>query len=306
MPARLDARTALARLAQRQDGLFHVQQARAAGVSDRMLTLMFRRGEIVRVHIGVYRYTCVPWTWEARQRAAVLGGGPHAYASHAGAARLLGLRGVPCGRPEICRPGNAESELDGVWVHRSRELEDVDVTDVRGIRCTAGPRTVIDLACRLPRTGRIALVDEAICAGAASRSLLYRRACALVNGRAGVGTLIDITRPEAEGIFWSALERGFGRGVRRHQLPTPEFNAPVRIDGRLFYADALWRPQMVVGELHGLAFHSRPDQRGRDDERLNLFASMGLRTVVFTWQDVMGDFDPAAQTLRRTLAVSAG
>lgn len=249
------AKGRLIALAQLHDGIFDLSQARDSDVSKQALRGMLSRGEIVRVHRGVYRYASHPWTWEARQRAAVLGGGRDAYASHAGAARLLGLRGVACGRPEVCRPGSAESELAGVWVHRSRELEDVDVTHVRGIRCTTGSRTCIDLAGRLTRAERIALVDEAICAGATSRPVLYRRASELANGRKGVETLIDITRPGAEGTFWSTLERAFGRGIRRRQLPMPEFNAAVRVNGRLFYADALWRPQRVVGELHGLAFH---------------------------------------------------
>ena len=183
-------------------------------------------------------------------------------------------------------------------------LPDEDVTTVAGVRCTTGPRTLIDLAGRFSASARIELVDAAIGAGIVTRPRLYERATALRNGRAGVGTIVEITAPDAEGVFRSTLERRFSRGVRRAGLPRPEVNRPLRLHGRLYVPDALWPSHGLVTELHGLRFHSTPAQRGRDDERLNAFTELGLRVLVFSWQQVLDDFGAVAATLRRALGVS--
>jgi hypothetical protein len=143
--------------------------------------------------------------------------------------------------------------------------------------------------------------DQAICAGSASRTTLHARATALKSGRRGVRKLAEITAPEADGTFWSALERAFGENVPRYSLPDPEYNAPVKVAGRLYYADAVWRSSGLVVELHGMAFHSMPSDRASDDERLNAFVSIGLRTLVFGWRQVIHEFDEVARVIRQAL-----
>jgi hypothetical protein len=172
---------------------------------------------------------------------------------------------------------------------------------VNGIPCTTGSRTLIDLCSRFPEDVNIHRADQAICAGIASRSTLHTRATALKAGRRGVRKLAEITAPEADGTFWSALERAFGSNIRCYGLPTPEYNKPITIAGRLYYADAMWQPSGVVAELHGMAFHSLPFDRANDDERLTAFVSIGLRTLVFTWRQVLYEFDEVARVLRQAL-----
>lgn len=299
-----DARAAVVGIARANDGFVSLTAARQADVSDKVLADMTRHGLLERVHLGLYRATSVPWSWEALQLAAVRAGGPRACAACSGAAGLLGLPGVPLGRPEIVVAGTRLLRIDGVRVHRTRELPDEDVTTVAGVRCTTGPRTLIDLAGRFSATHCIELVDAAIGAGIATRARLYERATALRNGRAGVGTLVEVTAPDAEGVFRSTLERRFARGLRRHGLPRPEVNRPLRLRGRVFVPDALWPSHDLVTELHGLRFHSTPAQRGRDDERLNAFTELGLRVLVFTWRQVFDEFAAVAATLRRALGAS--
>jgi hypothetical protein len=177
------------------------------------------------------------------------------------------------------------------------------VTEVRGLRCTTGSRTLIDLAARLPRERLIAAVDSAICAGIAHRGNLHDRAVALQPGRRGVQHIVAVTAPGAEGIFWSSFERGFGTLVAGSDLPTPSYNARVEHNGRTFVVDALW-PGVVV-ELEGLQFHSTPDQRRRDDERRNALAEQHLIVLVFAWAQLVESPGEVLSTVRAALAGGA-
>lgn len=224
---------------------------------------------------------------------------------------LLGLHDVPAGLPEITLVARKRNipELRRVRVHTSRDLPVGDRTQVRGIPCTTGSRTLIDLCSRFSDAVNMHRADQAICAGIVSRSTLHARATALKSGRRGVRKLAEITGPGADGTFWSALERTFGRKVGQYGLPRPEYNAPLDIAGRRYYVDALWRSAGLVVELHGMTSHSLPSDRARDDERMNAFVCAGLRALVFGWAEVMYEFDGVAATILSTLgsaAVEAG
>jgi very-short-patch-repair endonuclease len=236
-------------------------------------------------------------------RAALAAADGAAIASHSSAAMLLGLDGVPFGTPEITvldRNGHVP-RLHRVRVHTSRNLPDRDRTRVQGLPCTTGTRTLIDLCPRFPEAVNLHRADQAICAGIAERATLHERAIALRHGRRGVRKLVEVTAPEADGAFWSALERAFGEKVRTHGLPVPEYNAPIQVAGRRYYADAFWRAAGLVAELQGMAFHSLPVHRSRDGERMNAFAHAGLRTLLFRWREVMYQFDEIAQVIRQAL-----
>lgn len=290
--------------ARQNDGVFTTSDALECGVTQRMLDRLCRHGEIIRIHRGVYRFAHVPVTPVMLLRAALAASGGTAVASHSSAAMLLGLNDVPFGTPELTLAGRRwhVRRHDRVRVHTSRDLPAQDQTLVRGILCTTGSRTLIDLCPRFSDAVNIQRADQAICTGIAARHTLHARAAALSNGRKGVRTLAEITAPDADGTFWSSLERAFGANIRRHGLPVPEYNAPLDIAGRRFYTDAFWQPDRLVAELHGLAFHTQPAHRASDDERINAFTSAGLRILVFRWSQVMYEFDDVAGTIRHALS----
>lgn len=286
-----------------QDGIVHALQARQRGISRRVLRRLVAEGVIRVVHPAVFHVNGVPWTQRSAIRAAVLAGGGLAAAAYSSAAFLLGGAEDLQGRPEIVLGGSVAPELPGVRVHRTRHLPPEDLTTVAGIPTTAGPRTLVDLSGRLSRCERIDLTDRFICARIATRPRVHDRAMSLRRGRPGVGTLVEITAAGADGEFWSALERMFGRQIRQSGLPLPEFNVPLRWHGRRIVVDALWRPQQLVAELHGLRFHDRPADRLHDDERLNVLTHLQLRCLVFGWREVHEDFPSVAEQLSRALGV---
>jgi very-short-patch-repair endonuclease len=303
MTTRTNARSALIARARQHDGVFTTSDAHECGVTQRALRCLVERGEIVRVHRGVYRFTHVPVTPVIQLRAAPAAASGNAVAPHSSAATLLKLNDVPVGTPEITvvsRDVNLR-KLHRVRVHTSRDLPDRDRTRVRGIPCTTGSRTLIDLYPTSPEAVNIHRADHAIGAGITTRTTLHARATALKSGRKGVQKLAEVTAPGADGTFWSALERAFARHIRRSGLPNPEYNAAIDIAGRRYYADAMWRSRELVAELHGLGFHRLPPDRARDDERLNAFTRAGLRTLVFRWWQVMYEFDTVACAIREAL-----
>lgn len=302
MPAGLPASLLLA--TRSTDGFFTLATALEHGVSKRMLGHLVGQDAVARVHRALYRVAGHRWSCASKQRAAVMAAPPTAAASYHGAAGWLEFPGFSSWLPEITCVGFAP-KLRGVTVHRVAELSERDVTTQRGVRCTTTSRTLIDLSRLIGRERTIATTDEVLCAGMTSRHGLFQRASALLEGRPWVQPLVDITAPGADGVFWSALERRFGEGVGRAGLPRPEFNARLEHAGRTLYADALWCQQRLVVELHGLAFHARPAERGRDDERLNAFADLGLRVLVFGWRQVSGDFPAVASRVRRALDAAA-
>lgn len=272
----MSTHTALIAYARPRDGVFTTSEASARGVTRRELQGLHRRGEIVRVHRGVYRFTHVPVTPMALLRAALAAVRGDAVASHSSAAMLLGLDGVPVGTPEISvveRSGDVP-RLHRVRVHTSREraLNRLHV-DPRGRLHHRVADADRSLPSRSRGRQRAPCGSGHLCwhSGTSDPARAGDRTVARSAGRVEAG------RDHRTGRRRRLLVRAgacFGTNLRRHGLPIPEFNTPIEIAGRRYYADALWRARGLVAELHGIAFHRSPAHRARDDERMN--AALGL------------------------------
>lgn len=296
---------ALAVFTVRQFGHFSIDQARQVNVGRGAIDRLRQRRVIVRVQPRVYRLTSVPESEKGKLVAALLAAGSGAVASHSWAAWLLGLDRVRRTRhPEIMVAGGSRRTLRGVVIHRTTQLETRDTVEKDGMPLTSGARTVVDLAGRLSVEERMAFADEAIRVRCTTREWLYRRACALSNGRVGVNTITWITRPGAEGEFWSWLERTFDQGVvRAHGLPRPDYNVRLHDDdGFVGIADACWRGDLlVVTEIDGIGFHESAAQRVKDARQSNRHALSGRMVLRFPYEDVVGRPHVVATQIRRAL-----
>ena len=298
--ARNDPLGALRHLMAANDGLFHLAQARALGVAERNLRTMLRRGEIVAVHPGVYRAAAAPQGFRSRLRTGLLATGD-GVVSHGSAAELLELPATPKGRPELTVKRSAVRPIDGVKLHRTRSLDPIDRTAVQGLACTMPARTIIDLAGRLDAPRLLHVVDEAIWSRRCTRESLHDRATTLGSGRSNTRAIVQVTAPGAEPDFRSALERNFAQLISRGGLPRPEFNVPVRVQGRLFVVDALWHAARVIVELHGLRFHDTPDAVDRDANRQNMLIAEGFTVLAFTWRRVHEEPETVLRQVRHNL-----
>lgn len=227
---------------------------------------------------------------------------PRAVISHASAARYHGFHRVR--EPavgEVTVPLSSRRTPAGVVVHVTRHLPAVDVLSVGGLRYTSAARTVCDLAAGQDAWETLALVDDAVAAGASPR-WLHQRAAALAGGRTGVALVREATCPGASRTFRSWLERVAADVYRAAALPEPEWNVPVHdAAGLVGVVDALWPEWRVVSEKEGLRFHTAPAQRRADARRFNRLAGAGYAYRRFTWHDVVHRPVEVATTVARAL-----
>lgn len=154
-------------------------------------------------------------------------------------------------------------------MHRSA-LPTEDLTWFHGVPTTALPRTFLDLAAdRDPAWLRRRIKDAEF-----MRKLTVLELVAVLDRhprRRGRRALAEITRPllsEDGRRTRSSLEDHFLDFCRRRRLPIPETNVRLRINGRTYEPDCVWRQAGVVVELDGRDAHARElafsDDRARD------------------------------------------
>jgi hypothetical protein len=250
----------VARIAATQHGYVTRSQLLHAGFDRNAIAHRVRTGRLVRAHRGVYAVGHVPPSPYARAMAAVLACGPGAVLSHRSAAALWGLVRWPRTH-EVTAP--TDHRVPGIHTHRSRRLD--DVTTHYGIPTTSPARTLLDLAKILDPASLTRAVNDA-----RLRHLLSREDLDGALAR-------RLTSSPTKAPTRSVLEDAFLAFLDRHGLPRPEVNQ--RVAGH--EVDMLWRPQRLVAELDGRAYH---DDFERDRERDADLLAAGLRVVRVTWR----------------------
>jgi hypothetical protein len=207
--------------------------------------------------------------------AAVLASGPGAVLSHRSAAALWGIRRHEERRSiEVSTPRSKRSP-QGIRRHHVWLASD-EVTARRRVPVTTLARTILDIAAELSEESLEAAIREAEYLHRlrleSLESLLDRHP-----GRRGATTLraclLRLGRGP-RGRTRSRLEVRFAALLSRTDLPRPELNVLLELEGVMVEADCFWREQRVIveldgGEAHGTraAFESdrrtRPSSSGR-------------------------------------------
>jgi very-short-patch-repair endonuclease len=221
--------------------------------------------------------------------AAALAAGDRGALTGWSAAALMSLAEWPR-RPELLVVGGS-LRLHGARVLRTRSLApDEIIEDAAGLRFTAWPRTVTDLAARSSVAELQTVLDALDRRGLLHLPTLHaaiRRAC----GREGLPKLRRAlepftTLPDAD--YRSLLERFGAMLLRSRALAEHEVNGPVDLpSGRRIHVDVLFRDAMVAVEIDGRDSHDRAVQFGIDRERDRELQKLGYRVLRFTWEDVM-------------------
>jgi Transcriptional regulator, AbiEi antitoxin/Protein of unknown function (DUF559) len=258
----------IAEIAHRQHGLVTRSQLLRAGFADTAIAYRVQTGRLIRLHRAVYAVGHRPPSPHARAMAAVLACGPGAVLSHRSAAALWGL-GRWQRRIEVtARSGHRH---DGVQTHRSRTLTLDDVTRHYGIPVTTPARTLQDLRRVLDRASLTRAVNDA--------------------------RLRHLVKVDAEtGPTRSVLEDAFLAFIDRHDLPRPEVNQHVAD----YEVDMLWRPEQLIAELDGRAYHH--DAFEADRERDAVLITAGFRVVRVTWRRLTQQEEREAGRFRALLA----
>lgn len=290
-------------MATRQYGVLTTAQLQRQGFTRRMIQTRVRNGEWVRQHRDVLQIAGSPTSWEQSLSAAVLAAGDIAAASHRAAARLWEFRTVD-DDVEVAIRYPRKLELADVTVHRSRDLEGADITEVAGIPVTTPERTICDLGLIFPEREVDRILRHAIATGLVnSRDLWNMRLRTSKQGRNGTGVLERrlLELPEMAEDTDSGLEILFLEVCGRSDTPPPSVQVPVSVRGETFRLDFAWPRKRVFVEVDGATFHSTPEQLRADARRQNLLVAAGWTPIRFRFQDLRDRPAESARIIRETL-----
>ena len=297
--------TQLGEKAAAQFGLLTAAQLSMAGYSDRMITTRVRDGVFVRRGKGVLQLAGIETSWEQDLMAAILVCQPDSAASHRSAARLWGMRTVDP-ELELSIRFPRDPRVEGVVIHRSRDLEPHDISTVDGIPVTTPERTICDLGLTFPQHEVARILRHAIADGLVDRRELWEmRTRTSKQGRNGTGVLERVlsTLPREAEQTESGLEVLFLSLCQRFNLPTPALQLPVRVNGRNFRLDFAWPGRRVFVEVDGASFHSTPRQIADDGKRQNLLVLAGWTPLRFTYVDLVQNTGQCVRAVRNALEI---
>ncbi len=273
---------AIAVLAGRHRTILSHEQLTALGCSRRVIAHWVHRGRFQSVFHGVYSVVRGELPPLAREQAALIACGEHAFLSHGTSAAIWGLlRTLPI-EVEVSVVGRRCSSRKGIRVHEIRAINRREVTRHEGLWVSTPARAVLELAA----TGTTDEVTRAIDEGLAHRLFSPNELRAVLAGNRpcrGAARLDAILGDEtATALSRSRKEKRLLRGLRDARLPMPETNVKF---GR-FEADFLWRRERLVVEVDGYPFHRGPAAFNRDHEKDLVFRGAGLDVLRFTGDHV--------------------
>jgi len=214
------------------------------------------------------------------------------------AAWLHGLAIAPCSPIVAAVPGTSSTtRLVGVVVRRC-SIPPAETSIQRGLRVTSAVRTVADLACRLPLTAAVALLDTAL-HGHLVKSGRLRDWASTHAGYRGVRRLkraLELADPAAE----SVMETRLRLLLVLAGLPHPRVQVSLRDDFGLFLARAdLYYPNARLAIEYDGATHR--ESLAADNRRQNRLINAGYRLLRFTAGDVLDTPAAVVSMVRRAL-----
>jgi predicted transcriptional regulator of viral defense system len=291
---------AIQELAGRQHRIIDLPQLKALGLTASAVRNRVSGGKLQRLHHGVYAVGLAPLSIEGAYMAAVLACGPKAVLSHRSAAALLGLRACNRRSIDVTAPGRAGKGRNGIDVHRASNLDERDVTQVKGIPCTAVARTLLDLAGTIDKTALERAIEQAEKLELFDLTAVLDVMQRAGNRRAVTALNAALTAYMPEPAFTrSELEERFLALCRAAGLPMPLTNNVTGADE----IDFTWPDRRLIVEVDSLRHHGTRAAFERDRRRDQCLTAAGWRVVRFTWRQVNKAPAEVTATLRSLLAV---
>jgi very-short-patch-repair endonuclease len=207
-------------------------------------------------------------------------------------------RGASVEQVELTMPRRARRRMEGVRIHRVRDLSMDEVALFEGMPVTTPSRTLLDIA--ETETGRV--VEQAYATALRMRMVSPESMPGMVERhRHHRGTPLwrRLLAKAGEPAFTrSQAEEAMLDMIRCAQLPGPELNA--RILGH--EVDFVWRGARLVAEVDGYAFHASRHSFTADRRRDAELIAAGYRVFRFTWSDLTESRMATAVRLAQALA----
>jgi hypothetical protein len=289
----------VARAAAECHGVLSLAELFACGLDHNAIARRCASGRLHRLYPGVYAVGHDNPPRSGHLLAAVKACGDGALLSHWSAAMHWGLLPWHERRIDVTVVGGRRV-VEGVRVHRTSTLERPDRRRHDGVPVTSPARTIVDLAgSATPKALRratreaqgrfLASVPEIL--RVVERSGRKRGVRAL---RAIVSTGPAPTRSELEDVVLDLL--------LTTDLPHPDVNEPLHLDGRKVIPDFRWPDLRLVVEADGAAWHDDKLAREDDAERQALLEQHGEHVLRVTWDQAVAR---PAQTANRVLRAAA-
>ncbi len=278
-------------------GLVTRAEAERLGVSTATWYRALSDGRFEVIHPGVARMAGAATTPEQAIAAAVLATRP-SVASHRSAARLWGIP-RPAGDPVevILTRRTRTPDLDGVIVHRPRDLKDLTPVRRAGIPTSNVLRLLCDLGAVDPASVPAAVGHVVTCRLASPVALRQAIDRHSRRGRHGVPAFraaLEEWVIDGKPVD-SVLEPAMRRLFVRHRLPPVEFHP--RIGGLEVDFRIVGTP--IVLECDGWEFHAKtPAQQARDAARDAHLTEHGHISVRFTYHQIVREHAKQARRIR--------
>lgn len=302
MDAEAEAR--LLAIAATQFGVFTIQQARDAGVTQPTIRTRVARSAWRPVHRGVYFVGGHRMSEVGVHMASVLAGVESTRSSHRASAWLWGMTPHPQ-KPEVTTFG-ARSRISGVRCHLT--LVPLGPPAVRrGVPVTSAAETLLDLGGVVARLK----VREALDRAVANRVLtpmdalaeLERRGHVGVRGTAPLRSLLDEAGVTGS-HHPSLLEAKTRRLIKRAGLPQPECELVVGNSGE-YRLDFVWPDLLLAVEVDGWMYHSSFEAFHGDKSRKNALTIEGFAILNYTWMHVTRTPSTVIRELRAAFAAKS-
>jgi very-short-patch-repair endonuclease len=276
-------------------GPFTLEDARRHGVSSAQLAGASWR----RLGRGIYAWHEIAEAPMTRLMATRLRLPDEAVFTGRTAAWLHGLDTAPCNPIEAAVPTTSKtSRLVGVAVRRC-SIPRAETSIRRGVRVTSAVRTIADLACTLPLTDAVALMDTALHGHLVHTRRLsdWARNHAGYRGVRRLRRAIELADPAAESVMESRLRVLLVLAG----LPRPRSQVTLRDDLGVFLARPdLYYPDSPLAIEYDGATHR--ERLAADNRRQNRLIDAGFRIHRFTAADVLDTPVAVVSIVRRALA----
>lgn len=267
-------------IAAKQHGAVTMRQLKSLGFTESAIRHQLARGNLRRVHRGVYSVGLVEPTQLGRFAAAILACGRGAVLSHLSAAILWNLLEVGLGAIDVTVPGRRARSREGIRVHNSSVLVSRDRRTRAGLPVTSPSMTILDLVASGTDVADAAW-NEALLNRLTSesemRSLLDR--VPLHRGAAGMRRLLEAS----SGSFSrSRGERALTALIGDAGLPKPDRNG--RVLG--YELDYFWPELRLSIEMDGYRWHSTRARLNSDRNRDADLTAQGVQVLRISYDQL--------------------
>jgi very-short-patch-repair endonuclease len=284
-------------LASRQQGIVSRGQMRDLGLSDNAISKAMERGWLRPVFHGVFAVGHEHLTVYGRMLAATLACGEGSVVSHGTAAWVYGMRSWRPNEVDVIAPVESGRKIAGIKRRFVPPPVGAEVWRRNGVPLSSPARTIVDCAGNLDGPEIDKLIEGASVAGVLDVPAIDR----VLDGPRRRNTKLLLRRLEPwrryrSGIkIRSRMEAKLLPLLTEAALPIPQTNAKLRLGGKTYEVDFLWRAQKLVVETDGGRFHDNPAAGRRDSDRNHAFAEAGFHLPRLGWEDLR---DRPAATMR--------